>query len=32
MLLIAPATTAEDVDRLVETLDHCMGELAPQPE
>ncbi len=28
MLLIAPATTAEDVDRLVTTLEACMGELA----
>jgi len=27
MLLIAPSTTADDVDRLVETLDRCMGEL-----
>ncbi len=28
MLLIAPATSAADVDRLVTTLEACMGELA----
>jgi len=31
MLLIAPATTADDVDRLVEMLEACMGELMGKP-
>ena len=31
MLLIAPATSAEDVDRLVTTLEACMGELTGKP-
>ncbi len=28
MMLVSPATTAGDADRLVATLDACLGELA----
>ena len=28
MMLVSPATTAADIDRLVATLDACLAELA----